>query len=146
MHNFSRFLFLIFISISILSCENNKCEDFLCNSGPAIFQLELVDKESGENLFTNETYKKTDLEINMTSGTGGESRFIDENNYNIIQLSTFESVDYSVKLSGSEIFTVSIDAEGVTKDCCFHTQVNDFKIENAENQLDTSTGIYKVEL
>lgn len=140
---------ILILSLVVLaqSCSNkNNCEDFLCNSGPASFQLELVDKDSGENLFTNGTFSQEDLEVTNTSGTEAEYRFSDENNLNFLQISTFESVAYSVKINGTEIFKISIDAEGVTKDCCFHTEVNEFKIENADFEQDQNTGIYKVKI
>ena len=74
--------------------------------------------------------KKT---LNLSiSGSEAEYRSIDENDYNIIRISTFESVDYSVKISNTEIFSISIDAEGVTEDCSFFTRVNEFEIEGAD--------------
>ncbi len=128
------------------SCDTNNCEDISCNSGPASFQLEIVDKDSGENLFTNGTYNKEDLELIANSNSEATYRFIDEDDYNIIRISTFKSVDYSVRISDSEIFTVSVNAEGVTEDCCFFTSVNNFEIEGADFEPDQNTGIFKIKI
>jgi len=125
-------IFKFSVLVITQSCDTNECEDILCNSGPAGFQLELVDKDSGENLFSNGTFNKEDLELINISESEAEYRSIDENDYNIIRISTFKSVDHSMKISNTEIFSISIDAEGVTEDCCFFTRVNEFEIEGAD--------------
>jgi len=56
-------IFKFSVLVITQSWDTNECEDILCNSGPAGFQLELVDKDSGENLFSNGTFNKEDLEL-----------------------------------------------------------------------------------
>lgn len=145
MKNLYKVFITLFIS-SFVSCSIiDDCSNMLCNSGPAGFRLELVDSQTGENLFTNGTYEESQLSLTQIAGdSDGDWNFISENDLNIIQIGTFESLTYSVKIAGDEIFQVDIDAEGVTGHCCFHTQVNDFQISGAEFEQDEETGIYRV--
>lgn len=146
MKNVFNFLILLFLGC-ITGCSNpdEDCSGLLCNSGPAIFELELVDSQTGENLFTNGTYSASDLRLAKVSGEAERGwSFIDENDRNLLQIATFEDISYSVKISGEEIFQIEIQAEGVTEDCCYYTEVNDFQITGSEFDQDNQTGIYKI--
>lgn len=138
-------VFVLFLFSFSLSCNSDDCSDIACNSGPAAFQLELVDSVSGENLFTNGTFEKSELSLRQISGENvGDWSFISENEVNILQIGTSGNITYSVKISGEELFQVSIEAKPVTENCCSYTQVNDFQITGAEFDLDEDTGIYKI--
>lgn len=66
------------------SCNSGDCNQN-CTSPPLTFGFELLDKTTGENLFTNGTYEQSQIEIANLSGTENiPFTFIDENNQNII--------------------------------------------------------------
>ncbi|APU67928.1 hypothetical protein [Christiangramia flava] len=142
-----QFLFAL-VFVVFMSCDSSDdCSDFACNSGPAGFIIELVDSETGENLFTNGTFEEDQLNLVKTSEDGeGSWSFISEDDVNLLSIATFEGVTYSVQISGEEVFQVAVDAEGVTEDCCFYTQVNDFEITGADVEQDATTYVYKVKL
>lgn len=49
--------------------------------------FEIVDKATGENLFNNGTYNSSDIKIvNLADDSIVEHNFIDENNFDLIQI------------------------------------------------------------
>ena len=93
MRNILRLLFIL-TAITVQGCEeneNNLC--IPCNSPPGPFKFEIVDKATGENLFTNGTYEPEQIEvINLNDYNNIEyifiDEFIDENVINLIQINS----------------------------------------------------------
>lgn len=140
-----KFLFIAMI-ISNQGC-NIDCGE--CFTPPAPFLFEIVDKATGENLFTNGTYESADIQIiNTIDNTDLEFTFTDENDVNIIQIHPIgwitEKVSVLVKLADKNIFNLYVDAERVSENCCSFTRYNEIKIENSDFELDIKTGIYKI--
>ena len=141
---------LIFFTIILnQSCENNDCEDTLCFTPPSPFIFELVDKSTGENLFTNGTYNSNDIEIlNISDNTEIEYSFINENDINIIQIGSIgwesEIVECSLQINDTEILRLYVDAKRISENCCSFTRYDEFRIENAEYEYDNQSGIYRI--
>jgi len=116
---------------------------------PEPFKFELVDKTTKENLFTNEILRSNQIEvINSIDNSIVEFTFIDENDINIIQINSIgwqtETVNVLIKISTEPILTLYVDAERVNENCCSLTRYNEIGIENAEFELDSGTGVYKI--
>lgn len=140
-----KLLFLITV-LFFQSCQQ-ECGD--CFTPPANFAFELIDKESGENLFTNGTYNSADLEIiNLADSTAVEYSFIDENNVNIIFINNIgwktEIVNYSFNVSTKHIFDFYVDAERLDGKCCSYTAYNAIEIKDAEYAFESGRGIYQI--
>ena len=140
------FLFVVFIA---QACGGKDCEDYLCTTPPGPFRFEIVDKATGENLFSNGTYQAGEIEIvNLSEEGAVEYRFIDENNLDLIQILSIgwetEKATYSVKIGDKSIFTLYVDAERLSEDCCSFTRFHEIRIENQEFEYDENTGIYKI--
>lgn len=150
MKNIIKLLLLVTV-ISVQSCSNEKnCEDYLCNTPPSPFLFEIVDKTTGENLFTNGTYQPEQIElVYLYDNTSNlDFTFFDENNVNIIQINSIgwktEQANILVKISDDNIFNLLVDAERAYEDCCSFTKYHEIKIENSEFELNNETGIYKI--
>ncbi|MBN1651255.1 MAG: hypothetical protein JW857_08000 [Bacteroidales bacterium] len=144
---FSLFLMLIFFQ----SCTDFGCEDNLCFSPPQAFYFELVDSSTGENLFTNGTYKSDAIEIiNEIDSTQIDFSFISENALNCIQIASIgwesEIVEGILSINNTEIFRFYVDAKRVNENCCSFTRYDEFRIENAVYEYDYQTGVYKIQL
>ncbi len=74
--------------------------------------------------------------------------FIDEDNIDLIRINSIgwetEKVNVLVRIADKNIFNLVVDAVLVNENCCSHTNYNEIEIENAEFQLDSETGIYKI--
>ncbi len=137
---------LILVTLLFQSCLDDDCGE--CFSPPYGFAFEIVDKTSGENLFTNGTYNAEDISItdSLNDNEPVTFTFISENEYNIIDISSIgwetEIVDLTIAVSNTPIFNFYVDAERNTADCCSYTEYNEVTISGSEFELDAETGIY----
>ena len=144
-------LLLTALIIILQSCINddNDCNK-LCFSPPESFRIEIVDKTSGENLFTNGTYESINIKITdiLNNNKSVEFTFISENNLNLIQIGSIgwktEIVNLKIDISNKHIFDFYVDAKRKSENCCSFTQYNEISITQSEFELDTQTGIYKI--
>lgn len=141
-------LIVILCTIIFQSCNDNDCGE--CFTPPQSFIFEIVDKTSGENLFTIGTFEPENIEItdNLNNDEAIEFSFISENDINLIQISSIgwetEIVDLKISISNNHIFNLYVDAKRKTADCCSYTEYNEIKITNSEFELNNQTGIYKI--
>lgn len=143
------FILMFFAVFVLSSCTVDHC-DVLCDSGPLGLSFELLDKTTGKNLFTNGTFERNDIEVLDLDNNNSmvEYGFISENVINLITLGPFgwekKIANYSLKVDTLNIFTLNVDAEEKTEDCCSFVQVNKVEIKNAESQQNPETGVYEV--
>ena len=142
-------LTLIILIITQSCKKKDDCEDLECFTPPSPFGFELVDKLTGENLFTNGTFKSIDIKvINLDDQSNVEFTFIDENDYNIIQINTIgwktETVNYSINISNESIFELFVNAERLNGECCNYTEYKEIRIKNSEFELNQNSGIYRI--
>jgi len=121
----------------------------LCFTPPSPFGFELIDKVTRENLFSNGTFNSNDIKvINIDDQSNVVFTFIDENDYNIIQINTIgwktEIVHYSIQISTENIFNLYVRAERLNENCCSFTRYQEIKIENSEFELNQTNGLYKI--
>ena len=142
-------VFTLIILIFTQSCKDNDCQDKLCFTPPSSFNFELVDKLTGENLFTNGTFDSKDISvINLDDQSHVGFTFLDENNYNIIRINTIgwetEVINYSIQISSESIFKLYVNAERLNENCCSYTEYKEIRIEDVDFELNQDIGIYKI--
>lgn len=138
---------IILLVAIVISWGCEQCGE--CFTPPSAFRFEIVDKATGENLFSNGTFNSSDIKIvNLSDDSNVEYTFIDENDINLIQNHTIgwgtEIINYSFRVGNAHIFNLYVDAERVSEDCCSYTKLNEVGIENSEFELDSKTGIYRI--
>jgi hypothetical protein len=149
MKNSLIYLFFIF-TITIWSCsKKDQCDGVDCFTPPSPFMFELVNKSSGENLFTAGVLSPDNIKIlNLDDQSNVEFQFIDENDLNVIQIHSIgwetQIVNYSIEISSKSIFTLFVDAERLSENCCAFTRYNDIDIGGSEFELNEQSGIYKI--
>ena len=136
----------VFLIIITFSCSEDK-PYMSCFTPPQGFSFEIADAKTGENLFTNGTYKSNQIVITDSNSNNVIYQFVSENNINIIQLRTIgwktEKINYQIKIGDKNIFTLYVDATRNSRECNY-TTYNEITIKNAEFELNKSTGIYKI--
>jgi len=141
-------LILILLAILFQGCKDDECNQ-LCFTPPQVFQFEIVDKESGENLFTNGTFDSNDITITdiLNNNEPVEFSFMSENNVNLIAIASIgwetEIVNLKIDISDNTIFNFYVDAK-IIGDCCSHTEYNEITITDSEFEIDSQTGVYKI--
>tara|TARA_B110000090_G_C13156656_1_gene359842 strand:- start:211 stop:660 length:450 start_codon:yes stop_codon:yes gene_type:complete len=141
-------LLLILFTIIFQGCDNNDCG--ACFTPPQSFEFEIVDKTSGENLFTDGEFDSNEITItdNLNNNEPVEFSFISENNINLIQIGSIgwktEIVNLKIDISDNHIFSFYVDTERKMGDCCSYNQYNEISVTDSEFELESQTGIYKI--
>lgn len=146
MKSIIKFLFLLTILITPC-CKEDECP--ACFTPPRMFILDMVDTETGENLFANGTLKADEIKIiNVLNDKPVDFTFIDENGVNYIQIHSIgwetEVVNCHISVSSTDICNLYVDAKRESDNCCSYTVYNETSIENAEFEQDDETGSYKI--
>lgn len=144
-------LIAVMILLSAQACDDKDCEDLLCFTPPMPFAFELVDNDTGENLFTNGSYDSDDIEVlNVSDNSRREFVFISENELNIIQIGSIgwenEIAEVVLKVGDETILNLYVDSERVSEDCCNFTKYNEIRIDNADYELDPQSGVYTIRI
>lgn len=144
-----KYIFL-FIFITIISCKNNECEDVLCFTPPPTFELELVDKTTGENLFTNDVLNPNDIKILDENSKNIAFNFISENDLNIIQLSeigwNLGAHTYKVTVGIDVQFNIELEMKEKHENCCTFFNTLQFNISNYEFEQSNTSGVYTIKI
>ncbi len=142
---------LVFVlAFTTWSCSKlDKCNGIDCFTPPSPFEFELVDKSTGENLFTSGALNPDDITlVNLDDQSSVDFQFIDENDYNVIVINSIgwqsETVNYSLEISSESLFTLFVDCERLVGDCCSYTRYNEIAIEGLEYEQQEQDGIYKM--
>ncbi|WP_159021793.1 hypothetical protein [Formosa sp. L2A11] len=142
------FFILLCISPTFQSCSDD--ENIDCFTPPSPFLFELTDNTTGENLFTNGTYNSEDITLTniLDNNSNVEYTFIDEDNYNTIQINSVgwetEIVNFELRIKDEIIFNLYVDAERKSEDHCSFTTYNEFEIQNAEYTQDSQFDVYTI--
>lgn len=75
----------IFILLLINGCD--RCDGVACSTGPPIFNIEIVDFETGINVFTSGKYDSKSIAVKDENNQTIYSRFVSENDINKISIS-----------------------------------------------------------
>lgn len=131
------------------SCVNKNDDCGECFSPPQEINFEVVNKITGENLFTNGTFNKNQISItDIETGNLIDFNFLNENNLNIIQLNNIgwktENIHYLINIDDVIVFNLYLEAQRLFENCCSFTKINNLKIENIEYEFNKQKGIYKI--
>lgn len=139
--------FFILAFFLMTACSDEE-ECGACFTPPNYFVFDLIDKDSGENVFSNGRFNPDDIEIIDAADQLVEFSFVEENNINIIEINTIgwqtEIANYRINIVSDNVFDLYVDAERLSEDCCSFTRYNEIEISNAEFVLDPETGVYKI--
>ncbi len=141
---------LIFAALTLMffSCDLAKdCPE--CMTPPQAFLFNLLDKNSGENLFVNGTFSPDDFQIiNVLNQQPVQYELIEEDELGYIQIHSIgwqtEVVNCHFYHKDEQLFTFYVDAVRKSDDCCSFTRFNAIDLEGKEFELDNSLGVYRV--
>lgn len=135
----------LLIIFSIQSCDSNDCETVVCAPN-SIFQFQLIDKNSGENLLTNGAYQISNLNI-LNTETENEVGFDFTPENAIVSVQTpnnTETVNYTIQISSENLFQVAIEKERISGECCSGINFTSVEISNVDFQLNSQLGTYTI--
>lgn len=130
-------------------CKRDDCSEVDCFTPPDSFTFQVVGLSSGEDLFANGTLDSTAITVTNTyDELSREFQFetVDDRSYLTIYSIGWqtEEVNLEVKAGGDLLFTLYVDAERKTGNCCSHTEFNEVEIRDSEFEYDTDHYLYKI--
>jgi hypothetical protein len=144
--------FILFLFIGLFSCDKlGSGNNIACFTPPGDFPFEIVDKTTGENLFTNGTFKSNQIDVtDLSTNLKVPFSFISENGLNIFSIHTIgwktEKVNYRITIQDKNIFELYVDASRLDGDNCSYTVYNQVLIKNAEYELNKEKGRYVIKV
>ncbi len=140
---------VIICLLFIQACDTDDCEDYLCFTPPMGFTFEIVDKETGENLFTNGTYSSSQIQVlNIEDNSKRQFVFLDENDINLISIGSIgwdsKIAHVVLKIADNDILNLYVDSERVSENCCSFSRYNEIRIDKADYEQDAQSDIYTV--
>ena len=144
-----KFYFVLVLFFAV-SCEKeNECEGIDCIPPVKTFTFDMVDKTTGENVFTNGTFSRNQISIiNLLNDQPIDYEFIDIDNLNYIKINSIgwqtEIVNCSISIDSEKVCGLYLDAERVSEDCCSFMQYNEISIEDCEFEYDSTAYLYKI--
>lgn len=139
-------LFLLFV---VVSCKKDKCEDILCFTPPQPFLFELVDKTTGDNLFSIGELESSNIKVLNEESEPINFTFISENEYNIIDLSEIGwnmGINYYTISVDDIEFSITLEIEEKHENCCTFFELKQFEISNYQFEQSNTTGIYTIKI
>ncbi|MWB92861.1 hypothetical protein GON26_00630 [Flavobacterium sp. GA093] len=140
-------LYIFIFAFLLIGCNNqyNPLDNLL---SPETVAFQVLNKDNGQNLFTNGTYNPGEITItNLESNSPVNFSFITDNSLNLIVIENIgresESINYAVKIAGKNLFDFTGDAI-LVKNEFSEPEYSNLKVENAANLLDKTTGVYKI--
>lgn len=140
-------LFFLFLFFAILGCSSDQVE---CTTPPEHFVFQFIDKDSGENLFSNGTFdaKQQIIVISLKDARIIQLSTVNTENGYTLSIGDIgwinEKISYEIAFyQGKTIFSLNVDAERISGKCNY-TQYNSVQIINADFERDKTTGIYKI--
>lgn len=143
----------LILLVTLQSCSNviGGC-DKTCFTPPQPFLFNIVDKSTGENVFSSGTYTTDQVNIiNTLSSNDVDFTFISVNGLELIQVDGIgwetEIVNLKFSLSEGPIFECYVDAVRSTRNCCNFTEYNEIKITGLDYDFnEVQPGVYTVYL
>ncbi|TRX35605.1 hypothetical protein [Flavobacterium restrictum] len=145
------YAFLALILIPTFSACTTESNHIACFTPPSPFIFEMVNKNTGENLFTNGTYLANQIVItDLATNTKIPYTFLSENGLNAFSISSIgwktEKINYVISIQDKTIFALYVDASRVSSNQCNYTEYNQIKITKAAYEQNTTTGIYVIKI
>lgn len=139
-----------FLPLTVLLLFFSGCsledEGMLCATGPVGLTFEVVDKETGVNLFASGVYESHHIDI---ENKDGESVEFDLNSRNLLDVLLgweTKSDIYTVYIGDSIEFDIVFSLERTEGEYCTTTKLTDLKIERIPHEINGTTGVIQIQV
>ena len=142
-------VFYMFFLIVNGCSGSDDCGDLACFTPPANFVFDLVDKETGINIFLSESYSPEQVTVwNKTEDRKEAFGFIIEDQLYWISIQGIgwktEKVEYEIRLDQEVIAELYVDVERVTANCCTFSNYNEIRLDTEEYKYLEGTDVFRI--
>lgn len=143
-------LLAFIVSMLTIGCEAlDKCDGYMCSTGPPQFSVVLVDKVTGENVFASGRFNESEIKVTDIEGNAVYSTVVGEGDYFVIRIALpSREGDITVNLNLGDRVSIPISAyvrEGKTK-CCTNYFAEDVTPTSYKFEKDEKTGDFIIEI
>jgi hypothetical protein len=142
-------LIILMLMLAITGCEEeeNPCAGYYGLPSIGIRQFVLVDSESKEDLFINETFNQWQLEVwDLSDSSRVYYELKEEEDKMLIRLGGWEReiVDYAINIEDKNICNIHSEVEFKYEDCMYQIEYESFSIQNVEHVFDSTAWAYLI--
>ena len=143
---------LIGLVVLSLSCESEGVtpETLLCSSGPPKYYIEIVDKTTNENVFTNGTYSQNQVKITTENTTAESFRFVAKSaeNANVIEIiPAFQEGTFTTTVTINNEIKIPIESKiYLSESECKNLFIESVNVIGYSYTYDEATGIYTIKI
>lgn len=135
------------MTCTLIACSDEECG--ACFTPPNYFLFELIDATTGENLLSNGSINSSDIDVvNAADLSKIEFSILEQETINFIQIASIgwqtEKVTALIKDGDDNLFSLYVDAERKSENCCSFTEYHEIEIEPLEWIYNVSTGVYQI--
>lgn len=135
-------IFLFLLTVITLSCTKENCSENVIPPQASVF-IEVLDEDTDENVFTNETYTVGDISVTELDDTEVDFVLITRDSLNLIQIfpKTDVALDNKIYLNIADDETIEIqyDVETLNTECYTQKRIINVNIPfytfTEENQI-----------
>jgi len=139
---------LILILLVQTPCDKFGKDCGECFTPHPSFIFEFIDKDNGENLFTNKTFDVDKVSVTDKDGKSHEFELMTEDDINVLILRTvgldLEPNTYTIKLNEKTSVKFDLDIDKKHTECCTYFEVKTFVIYDYEIINNSYTIIVKI--
>ncbi len=143
-------ILLLLVLLVQTSCDNIGKECGECMSPPPSFMFQFIDKDNGENLFTNRTFSIEDVKVTDEENNNIEFHLVTENGANMLDISiigwNFDPKTYTIQLNDSKSVKLDLNMKEFQAECCIYIEVETFKIYDYEYERENQYGLIIVKM
>ena len=135
-------IFLFLLTVITLSCTKENCSENVIPPQASVF-IEVLDEDTDENVFTNETYTVGDISVTEFDDTEVDFVLITRDSLNLIQIFTKTNVVLDNKIylniADDETIEIQYDVETLNTECYTQKRIINVNIPfytfTEENQI-----------
>jgi hypothetical protein len=135
-------IFLFLLTVLTLSCTKENCSENVTPPQASIF-IEVLDEDTDENVFTNETYTVGDISVTEFDDTEVDFVLITRDSLNLIQIFPKTNVELDNKIylniADDETIEIQYDVETLNTECYTQMRIINVNIPfytfTEENQI-----------
>ncbi len=132
----------------LFGCSTTEpCEENSCFTPPPAIIFEILDAETGKNLYSDGTLKVEDIVLLDKNQNKVNFQFYSENGSNLLYLNIGWEPGtnlYRLILNPNVEITISLHSELKEDNCCSYYVISDFSISEYDFERSATTGNYKV--
>lgn len=146
--------FVAMFGASFFNSGCDKCSDVECFTPPQVFNFQLLDKDSGEDLVANGTFFPSEVKVFSLS----------ENKSHLLQVSTTDSLNfvftdaeigwivgeenssYELRLGDAKVLPFSYESKKNEVECCTSFELLSFEMDSVERLFIPQQELFKLKI